>query len=374
MAKKLFAVLFTSLALLAITGCKDQNVIENMTLSLVIGMDLNEQNEFEVSISSPVFNKEAKEKEEKFEVTSTTLRNSRDELDKVVLGSTAGGKAELILVGKKLMRHPGWATILDALYRDPKNTVTSRLAMVDGPVFDIVRLSPKDKPRLPLYLMKLIDMAYVRNVTVKTTLQQFFRQNKEKGMTSAITEIGLRGNDIKILGTALLDDREKYKITISSMETKLLNMMKQSAKGSFPMTLQLPEFKSSLRFLQTNQLSFNTLSVKTRKKARYERGKFRFDVNVKMGIFLTERLFPIDMRKETRVLERYIESELERQFADFIRKMQAAKIDPVGFGMYARAYAYPQWKKVEDNWAKEFADAEVRVKVDVEIQGMGAMK
>ncbi|MBU5444880.1 Ger(x)C family spore germination protein [Paenibacillus sp. MSJ-34] len=374
MTKKLFAVFITCLALLALTGCKDQNLIENLTLSLVIGMDLNEQNEFEVSISSPVFNKEAKDKEEEFQVTSTTLRKSRDEFDKVVLGSTAGGKAELILVGKKLMRHPGWATILDALYRDPKNTVTPRLVMVDGPVYDIIRLSPKDKPRLPLYLMKVIDMAYVRNVTVRTTLQQFYRHHKEKGMTSAITEIGLKGRDIQILGTALLDDREKYKLTISSTETKLLNMMKQPGKGAFPLTLQLPEFKSSLRFLPTNQLSFNTFSVKTRKKARYDRGKFRFDVNIKMAIFLTERLFPIDMRKETRALERCIESELERQFADFIRKIQAAKIDPVGFGMYARAYAYPQWKKVEDDWGEEFADAEVNVKVDVEIQGMGAMK
>ncbi|MCM3339784.1 Ger(x)C family spore germination C-terminal domain-containing protein [Paenibacillus sp. MER TA 81-3] len=69
-----------------------------------------------------------------------------------------------------------------------------------------------------------------------------------------------------------------------------------------------------------------------------------------------------------------IAKQLQQKFERLIRKLQNAKIDPTGFGMYARAYAYPQWLKVSDNWGEAFKDAEVNVKVNVKIIGMGAVK
>ncbi|MCE5169976.1 hypothetical protein LQV63_11710 [Paenibacillus profundus] len=50
----------------------------------------------------PVFNKEAKTNEEEFEVTASTLRRSREEFDKLALGSTSAGKTQILLIGKRL--------------------------------------------------------------------------------------------------------------------------------------------------------------------------------------------------------------------------------------------------------------------------------
>lgn len=87
-----------------------------------------------------------------------------------------------------------------------------------------------------------------------------------------------------------------------------------------------------------------------------------------------EHLFPFDVRKETKNLEKDIAQQLQQKFERLIRNLQNAKIDPAGLGMYARAYAYPQWLKVSDNWGEAFKDAEVNVKVNVKIIGMGAVK
>ncbi|MBE5108297.1 Ger(x)C family spore germination protein, partial [Bacillus thuringiensis] len=57
-----------------------------------------------------------------------------------------------------------------------------------------------------------------------------------------------------------------------------------------------------------------------------------------------------------------------------IKKIQAANIDPIGYGRYARAYTYPEWKKVKNKWNSELAKGDVNVKVNVEIGAMGTIK
>lgn len=83
---------------------------------------------------------------------------------------------------------------LDPFYRDPKNTVTTRVVAVDGPVSDVIYYNPKDKPRLPLYLTKLVDTASLRNITVKTNLQELHEQIADKGLTANMTEMKKRKN------------------------------------------------------------------------------------------------------------------------------------------------------------------------------------
>ncbi|WP_374987756.1 Ger(x)C family spore germination C-terminal domain-containing protein [Paenibacillus sp. R14(2021)] len=44
-------------------------------------------------------------------------------------------------------------------------------------------------------------------------------------------------------------------------------------------------------------------------------------------------------------------------------------MDPIGVGLYARAYQYKAWKKVQENWGDAFSKADVSVNID-----MGEMK
>lgn len=174
------------------TGCFDQTNIEDVSLTLVLGIDLDRNNNLLVYMSSPVFNKEAKVKEEVTGVKSATIRNSRDKFDATVMALTSGSKTQVILVGKRLLKQKNWMKYLDPFQRDPKNTVTTRVVAVDGPVSDVIFYNPKDKPRLPLYLTKLVDTASLRNITVKTNLQELHEQMADKGVTANITEMKKR--------------------------------------------------------------------------------------------------------------------------------------------------------------------------------------
>ncbi|MCD9025350.1 Ger(x)C family spore germination protein [Cohnella silvisoli] len=355
-----------------LTNCSDRLNVEDVTFSLLIGIDLDEEDNLLFSISSPVFSKEAKKKEEDLEVRTNTTRKSREEFDRSVVALTMGGKVQAVLLGKRLLQHKGWFQLLDPLYRDNKNTVLPIVALVNGKVSDIIRYSPQDKPRLPIYLAELLRTAHMRNITVNTTIQLLHRQMFEKGMTPSISDLRKDGN-LKVMGTALLKEDGRYALTLDPVENKLFSILNPRRGGEFPFTVTIPS-QSDESFFKHDKLSFTATDISTKTKVNYEQNNFRFDINVKMRINLSERLFAFNVEKEAKKLEKEIEQQLEAQFVQLIDKIQAAKIDPVGFGLYARAKQYRQWKGVQDRWGEAFSKADVNVKVKVRVMSMGATK
>ncbi|SMD41161.1 Ger(x)C family spore germination protein [Bacillus sp. JKS001846] len=364
--KILFSVL---IPLLLLTGCLDQMNVEDVTLTLILGLDLDENGDLKVYLSSPVFNKEAKIKEEQYGVKSVTVRNSREKFDTMAMALTSGSKTQLILIGKRLLKQKKWADYLDPFYRDPKNTVTTRIVAVDGPVSDIIYYTPKNKPRLPIYLTKLIETAHRRNVTAKTTLQDFHNQTKEKGMTASITALK-KNKNIKLTGTALLDEQNRYKFTITPKENLLLSILQNNIEGEFPFTIAVPLQTESK---EKHWISFSTQGTKVKTSVQYK-NHFMFNINVHMRITISERLFPFNVRNNGGELEKSIEKQLKSDLEGLIKKIQKAEIDPIGFGVYARAYAYKDWKGVQKQWGEALSKADVKVNVHVKIGGMGTIK
>lgn len=352
-----------------LTGCLDQMNVEDVTLTLILGLDLDENGDLKVYLSSPVFNKEAKIKEEQYGVKSVTVRNSREKFDTMAMALTSGSKTQLILIGKRLLKQKKWADYLDPFYRDPKNTVTTRIVAVDGPVSDIIYYTPKNKPRLPIYLTKLIETAHRRNVTAKTTLQDFHNQTKEKGMTASITALK-KNKNIKLTGTALLDEQNRYKLTITPKENLLLSILQNNIEGEFPFTIAVPLQTESK---EKHWISFSTQGTKVKTSAQYK-NHFMFNINVHMRITISERLFPFNVRNNGGELEKSIEKQLKSDLEGLIKKIQKAEIDPIGFGVYARAYAYKDWKGVQKQWGEALSKADVKVNVHVKIGGMGTIK
>ncbi|TPV44827.1 Ger(x)C family spore germination protein [Bacillus dicomae] len=366
--KILYCVL---ILLLLLTGCSDldQMNVEDVTLTLILGLDLDENDNLKVYLSSPVFNKEAKIKEEQYGVKSVTVRNSREKFDTMVMALTSGSKTQLILIGKRLLKQKKWADYLDPFYRDPKNTVTSKIVAVDGSVSDIIYYAPKNKPRLPIFLTKLIETGHRRNITVKTTLQDFHNQTKEKGMTASVSALK-KDNNLKLTGSTLLDEQNRYKLTITPKENLLLSILQNKIQGEFPFTIAVPLQSESK---EKHWLSFNTQGIKVKTSVQYKKN-FLFNINVHTRILISERLFPFNVRDKAERLEKSIEKELESDLEHFIKKIQKAEIDPIGFGVYARAYTYKDWKRVQKQWGKALSKADVKVNVHVKIGGMGTIK
>lgn len=174
-------------------------------------------------------------------------------------------------------------------------------------------------------------------------------------------------------GTALLDEEGKYKLSIGEEENRLLRILQQQTKGEFQFTNKAAD-RPKGEIFSANAYSFSAEDIGVKTKTNYADNKFKFDVEVKIRVVLTELMFPIDMRNDEKKMAREIEQQFDKKFAKFIAKVQKAKIDPIGLGLHARAFEYEHWKPVQKRWGEELANADVNVKVKVEIAAMGTTK
>ncbi|WP_228728304.1 Ger(x)C family spore germination C-terminal domain-containing protein [Brevibacillus composti] len=255
---------------------------------------------------------------------------------------TVGGKIQIIALSKRLVQHPDWYTLLDTIYRDPRLTINARIVVVDGPLHEIFHLNPPDKPRLPIHLTQLLDTANRRNLTVKTSALELQRMMNDKGTTPVVTE---------------------FKKVI----------LRFGKKGELTIVSKIPDHLNKNRWLKP-LLSYFVKYVDKEVKTSYQDNQFHFDVELKMEISISERYSSFDVATHKKELEQVLEKDLSQRYQKLIATFQKHQVDPVGFGVYARAYQYKEWKKVEEDWPKAFAHAKVRIKPIVSIKGFGVIE
>jgi CO/xanthine dehydrogenase Mo-binding subunit len=124
----------------------------------------------------------------------------------------------------------------------------------------------------------------------------------------------------------------------------------------------------------TNVVSVTLADMKTKIKTAYRNGRFQFDIRIRSHTTLSEREFPFDVENKSGELEKMIEKQIDQQFGNLIKKIQKHKIDPIGLGLYARAYEYKEWQKVQDDWGEALSKADIKINVKVKVKSMGPVK
>ncbi|KEO83835.1 Ger(x)C family spore germination protein [Tumebacillus flagellatus] len=364
MKRKVWAIVLL-LSLVTSSGCYDQLNLEDISLVLMLGMDLDEDENFVVYTQSPVFYKEAKEKSETGGVKTVTVGWARPKLDAILTGITLAGKNQTVLIGKRLVeKRKDWADLLDLFYRDPKQSATPHVILVDGPVNEVFRFQPKDKPRLAIHMHKLIETANQRSVTVSTNLQEFRRQIKDRALTAAISEVKKDKEEIKVTGVALLSENGGYADHLSLEESSLLLMLQRRAKGEVYYVTQTPD----------DVIAMMIRSAKVKVKSNYVQGRFRFEISMKCKAVLTSSNKSATFHNLTSKLEKQISDDMQTKMTALVKKCQRDAVDPFGFGLYARAYQYDAWKPVQDKWGEAFSKADVRIKPDVKLESIGTLE
>ncbi|MDR7077085.1 Ger(x)C family germination protein [Neobacillus niacini] len=364
------ATLFIFLIVI-LSSCGSKAPLEDLTLALVIGIDLDDENNLVFYEINPVFGGGAKKGIQAYEVKAKTIRDSRRLFDALTTGEVTAGKIQVLLVGKRVLQHEDWFPILDTVYRNPTFSMSTRVVTVNGPVTEVISHQPKEIPQLSLHLKAVIDKNYDRTRAVKGTLQELHREMRDKAMTPFIWEVK-KGKKLELTGISLLDKKGKYAQFLNMRESSLLLMLQNKKRKEVTFTIPVLPTGDEKNIFHKNMISFSESRVKTKIKSGYKQNKFHFDIKVKMSINIVERLFPED-KLDKEQLKKQIEKELKKQIMDLITKIQKKEIDPIGLGLYARAYQYDHYKKVENNWGKELAEADVNVSVKIDIIANGAV-
>ncbi|WP_232697296.1 Ger(x)C family spore germination protein [Brevibacillus daliensis] len=368
MRPKKMILLLTILSLLLVSCTKTD--IEDQTFSLLSGIDKKGNQLYFYSVA-PVFHAEAKKKIEEYEVKSHTMRTARNEFDSRATALSMANKLQLFLVGKGLVKEHNIFALMDVLYRDVTSGSNARVVMVDGPVKDVIKFAPENRPRLPIYLTKLIDAAYLRNLTQRVTLLEFQWQMIEPGITPYITEIMLDKQGIKLKGIALLNNHGKYVNSLDLNESVMLSMLMRKKQGTYSLTVPIKKGDDKV---MNKYMSATYTSVKDKVKVSMREGHFHFDVELKMDANITESIHLVTRDRNYLQVEKKLKKILDKDFKILIKKLQKNKVDPIGYGLYAQAYQYKNWKKIKDRWPEEFAKATFSLKTNVKFKYPGSVQ
>ncbi|MCI3150098.1 Ger(x)C family spore germination protein [Bacillus cereus] len=362
-------IIFLLSCLLLLTGCYDQTYVEDVAATLIVGIDLDKQNNLQIYVVNPLINKDQKRNEEKHYSTDTTVRMARDKFDTVDPGIISGSKIQIILLGKKLLQKKNWIRYLEPFYRDPQNTMTAKVIGVEGKVSDIIYSRSHKNNFLADYLTKLIRTGNARNATVKTTFKELYRQVKDKGITPSISSIKkMENNKVKITGTMLLDSQNLFQSNLNPNENKLLTLLQGKVQGDYPFTINNP-----FQLKNKQCLSISAQRIEVDKKVSYT-NRFTFNIQVDMGTEIIEEFPYSDTPMNSRELEKAISKQLTKEITELIKKIKHAKIDPIGLGLYARAFQYKNWVPHEQNWGYELSKANIDIKVNVKVRDVGSIK
>ncbi|MFC3885848.1 Ger(x)C family spore germination protein [Bacillus songklensis] len=365
--------------LLLMSACGDRIDVEKATVSLVYGFDVDGGDKVIVYQVNPVFDKEAKKKYEVYWTKMDTTRQASDAFDSMTNGLVAKGKLQVMMFSKQMLKKENILPYLDIIYRDPKNTGNLRMVMVKESVSSIVNSKFTDKPILPMYITNVIDVGKRSNNTAFTTVQQFHSLVFDKGITPAISEIKKGKNAIIVTGSALLDDRGLYKMSLNRRESSLLLMLQKKTQTPISLTVRMPSLSLKIQNVRQNGEGSDFVTINIHRlrhsiSTDYEKNHFSFDVKMNLDISIAERTFDVKMEKEQEQLAAIIADQLEKELNGLIRKVQKKHLDPFGFGWYARAYQYQQWKKVDNRWPDEFSRAAVTVTPTIKIKTYGAVE
>src|SRR5690606_7119074 len=115
---------------------------------------------------------------------------------------------------------------LDAVFRNPKDGVHSRVAVVDGKVEDLFNDQWETRGQPGVVLKTLLDEGERSGITLISQLFRYHRQMLDPRITPYLSEIKKDKGEMGVTGTALLSKDGIYQTTLDGKESTYLVLLK----------------------------------------------------------------------------------------------------------------------------------------------------
>jgi spore germination protein KC len=172
-------------------------------------------------------------------------------------------------------------------------------------------------------------------------------------------------NTLQSVGSAILNKDLQLVGFLDQNETKdkmwILGKLSQH-----DITASIPQGKGKINLRATN-LKSKIQPIIT----RYET-KFKVNLTGKGDVRLNNTNFDLTDPKKVKTMEHELEKYFENRITQLIKKGQEEyETDIFGFGDVLFRKDPSQWKKVKNDWEKEFSEADITVNVDLTIHLIG---
>jgi spore germination protein KC len=372
MKKKRITFMLFSLSLLVMTGCWDSIELNEQAIVLGIGADLTEDGDYQVSaqvvLPSAMGGTESGGGQgKKFFVATesgATYHEAFQNLQSKISRKLNRNHKQSVYIGERLAEN-GIRDIIDVFTRDPDARVMGDISVIKGhQALDALKISDPLESTSALASLRIHEHM---EVAAKAKLLNFLVVNASESMSPSLPALGLEQgqNSLQSVGSAILNKNLKLVGFLNENETKdklwvLGELLHQD------ITASITQEKGKINLRATN-LKSNIQPLINQNKV-----KFKITLTGEGEVKLNNTNFDLTKPDKVEIVEQELEKYYEERISQLIKKVQKEyKTDIFGFGDTIFRKDPTQWKKIKNEWGKEFSEAEITVKVELTINKIG---
>jgi spore germination protein KC len=379
---------------LLLSGCS--NYLESSEIGVVIGMGIDyEKKSKKYEVTFQVVNPRGvtsssvgtqglpiMQLEGKGRTLSEAARNSSKSFSRQIIYSHLA----LIVISEELAREKGLNFILDTFERDAKVRTNIPIIVAKEQSANNVLGNLPIADRIP-------SISLVKKIAHTSTM---LGENVDVKVFDTIAALSSKGQEPVINGMKIVGDIEKgaSKKNEETLENTVVHLAGLAVfhngylvdwlEGNKSKSVQIlrNEMKNtniSLPCLnKKGHVSINVKYIDSKANVTYQnrKEKAKIKIEVEGAGYLDELLCNLayDKSEVLKEIEKELNQKIEKDLSEGIHFAQKAESDIFGFGEMIHRKKPKQWKKIENEWNKEFAAADVEITVNMSIFDTGMMK
>ena len=363
--------------IILLTGCADQRILEELGFTHTVSYDVADKDSYEdnrmlrIGLSIPIASDEVKETREILVTNANSSKEARTKLSTETDRILVSGQLRNTLFGDELARKGIW-DLIDTLVRDPAVGQNTKIIVVSGEAYEILKKDYKQHPRTGEYIDRLIDKEVNSQAIPDVTIYHFTRDYFDDGIDPVAPLLKENGEHLIVDGIALFNS-DKYVTSIESSKAMLFSILTKNFKeGQISVNLTGNDEEKDKEMVM-----FSSVISKRKIHAVKSNDESQFKVNIKITIhgsvleYIGEKKLGDDVARQEleNEMSKYIKMETEKM----ITYMQEHNVDSIGIGKYVRnSLNFEEWQELD--WNEVYPKVEVAVDAELKIKDYGKFK
>ncbi|SOC37348.1 Ger(x)C family spore germination protein [Ureibacillus acetophenoni] len=352
---------------LLLFGCADPKILERVSLAILVGYDVEEEDKVTATVALRTVNQEL---QSVVSIASQTEKTSKGTRIKASLDSTkqiVAGQLRVILLGKKLAE----SGINEALHTTKMNSEMSSglyFAIVDGETKPLIEKKYENISDIGQHIFYLLDHNIEEQTILSSTLHETVRDSYSPYIDMALPLLVQDEDDVHISGLAIFNGDKMVGKLVGSDPFYVVLVREKYNAGSIQLSIPGEPFKN-LSDEIPDEIAMAIDSIFSKRKIELlnkDTPEFEIDVKVEGRILEIPPSITTEDPEVIKKLETEVEKKFEREISRIIKKTQELNSDVFGFGEVYKAHVGT--KNVDKKkWKELYPTIKVNANVTVKL-------
>ncbi|SFM08577.1 spore germination protein KC [Paenibacillus sp. 1_12] len=376
--KPIASIIFSFLFLALITGCWDNNELDEYGYVQAVAIDMTKDNLFH--LTTHFYNPSSKmgmeggdnsaKKGINIQTSGETMFEAIRDIPMKFGRKPKWDHMRVILLGEQLARTQNIREVLDYFSRDHEPRGTVLPLVTEGSASDFLKIQPFIEQTIGQQFKKMeTNGALYSAKTSSIPLYELAIQLKSPSKTSAIPYIhkGISPSEAVVSGVAIIKEGKLVDI-LKDKDTEALIMLTDKYNYGI---LEFPCVGSADGQVH-NKESLEVLSFNSKIIPNVTENETTINVKIEIKGTVGElRCSRLESKKEIERYEDRISEQVEQEILHAIGIFKRQKLDIIGIGNQIYRKNSKLWKRLEPTWDKRFAQSRFHVEVDTEVLSTG---